>query len=59
MAVGFTINHIAAVFIPALGGLVWLTSYKAVFVGAVVMCVISLALTQLISSQLKKAKYNS
>ncbi len=59
MAVGFTINHIAAVFIPVMGGLVWLTNYKAVFFGAVGMCLISLVLAQLITSQLKKAKYNS
>jgi len=56
MAVGFTINHIAAVFIPALGGLVWLTSYRSVFLGAVGLCLVSLTLTQLTSSQLRKAK---
>lgn len=57
MAVGFTINHIAAVFIPALGGLAWIANYRAVFLGAVGLCLISLALTQCISGQLGKAKY--
>lgn len=58
MAVGFTINHIAAVFIPALGGLAWMANYRAVFLGAVVMCVISLCLTQRISRQLRDAQQN-
>ncbi|MCK5075193.1 MAG: MFS transporter [Calditrichia bacterium] len=36
MAVGFTINHIAAVVIPTFGGLLWLINYKIPFViGAV------------------------
>lgn len=58
MAVGFTINHIAAVFIPALGGLIWISNYQAVFLGAVFMSLISLTLTQIIPSQLRKAKHN-
>ena len=48
MAVGFTINHIAAVVIPVLGGIVWLTDYKIVFLAAVLMSAISLAATQFI-----------
>jgi len=48
MAVGFTINHIAAVVIPVLGGIVWLEDYKIVFIAAVVMSAISLAATQFI-----------
>jgi len=47
-AVSFTINHIAAVLLPALLGLVWLYSNALVFlVGAGIACV-SLVLTQLI-----------
>ena len=35
MAVGFTINHIAAVILPALGGLLWMVDYRIPFmVGA-------------------------
>jgi len=56
MAVGFTINHIAAVFIPAAGGLLWITNYRTVFIGAVGFCVISFILTQLITGQLQKTK---
>lgn len=57
MAVGFTINHIAAVFIPAMGGLLWITNYRVVFLCAVGMSLISLILTQLIPGQLRKKKY--
>ena len=53
MAVGFTINHIAAVFIPAMGGLLWVTNYRIVFLCAVGMCLVSLALAQLISAHLQ------
>ena len=31
MAVGFTINHIAAVFFPALGGMLWMIDYRIPF----------------------------
>jgi hypothetical protein len=35
MAVGFTINHIAAVFLPAIGGYLWMINYRIPFqVGA-------------------------
>jgi len=54
MAVGFTINHIAAVFIPALGGLAWIANYKAVFFAAAGMSLISLVLSQLVPGQLRK-----
>lgn len=54
MAVGFTINHIAAVFLPAVGGLLWLVDYRVVFVSAAILSVVSLLLVQLISGQLRK-----
>jgi len=59
MAVGFTINHIAAVFIPALGGLMWIMDYRMVFLGAVALSLVSLALVQCVPAQLKKAQYGS
>ncbi len=59
MAVGFTINHIAAVFIPALGGLMWMMDYRMVFLGAVALSLVSLALVQCVPAQLKKAQYGS
>ena len=48
MAVGFTINHIAAVVIPAIGGLLWIVDYKIPFLAGAGMSVISLAAVQLI-----------
>lgn len=47
-AVAFTINHIAAVFLPALLGYLWLTSPVAVFVLAAGMAATSLLLALLI-----------
>ncbi len=47
-AVAFTINHIAAVFLPALLGLLWVISPGAVFGLAAAMAVISLLLSLLI-----------
>jgi len=48
MAVGFTINHIAAVGIPAIGGLLWIVNYKIPFLAGAGMSLISLAAVQLI-----------
>ena len=47
-AVAFTINHIAAVFLPVLLGLLWLVSPAAVFVLAAGMASVSFALALLI-----------
>ncbi|MGB1387882.1 MAG: MFS transporter [Paracoccaceae bacterium] len=47
-AVAFTINHIAAVFLPVLLGLLWIVSPGAVFFCAAGMAAISLALALLI-----------
>ena len=44
--VSFTINHIAAVGIPAILGFVWLTSYEAVFLVGAAIAVCSLLLSQ-------------
>ena len=46
MAVGFTINHIAAVFLPALGGFLWVIDYRIPFFGGAVMAAISLLAAQ-------------
>jgi hypothetical protein len=44
MAVGFTINHIAAVVLPALGGLAWVVDYRIpFFCGAAMACISLLA----------------
>ncbi|SFE56682.1 hypothetical protein SAMN04488523_108134 [Sulfitobacter brevis] len=47
-AVAFTINHIAAVFLPVALGLLWLVSPAAVFFLAAGMAAISLSLSMLI-----------
>jgi hypothetical protein len=47
-AVAFTINHIAAVFLPVLLGLLWLVSPAAVFFLAAGMACVSFALATLI-----------
>ncbi|MDX1742225.1 MAG: MFS transporter [Ruegeria sp.] len=47
-AVAFTINHIAAVFLPALLGLLWVVSPGAVFGLAAAMAIVSLLLSMLI-----------
>jgi len=53
MAVGFTINHTAAVFLPALGGMLWLIDYRLVFLSGALFSLISLILVQLITTQVK------
>jgi hypothetical protein len=47
-AVAFTINHIAAVFLPALLGYLWVTSPGSVFVLAAAMAAVSLLLAMMI-----------
>jgi predicted MFS family arabinose efflux permease len=46
MAVGFTINHIAAVVVPVLGGLAWVADYRMVFLGGAGLSLCSLVLAQ-------------
>lgn len=48
MAVGFTINHIAAVFLPAIGGILWLVDYRIPFFGGAALSLISFLAVQLI-----------
>jgi predicted MFS family arabinose efflux permease len=50
MAVGFTINHIAAVFLPALGGLLWMIDYRIPFLAGAVLGVASLIAAQFMKS---------
>ncbi|WP_264981365.1 MFS transporter [Pseudodesulfovibrio portus] len=54
MTMGSTINHIAAVVVPVMGGLVWISNYQAVFLAAAGMSLVSLALAQMIPGQLEK-----
>ncbi len=50
MAVGFTINHIAAVFLPAIGGYFWIVDYRIPFIAGAVMALISLTAVQRIDT---------
>jgi hypothetical protein len=53
MAVGFTINHIAAVFLPALGGLLWMLDYRIPFISGAIMSLVSLIAVQMIRTSVK------
>jgi MFS transporter len=46
MAVGFTINHIAAVFLPVIGGLLWMVDYRIPFIVGACFSGISLLAVQ-------------
>lgn len=48
MAVGFTINHIAAVVLPAIGGFLWLIDYRIPFIVGSFLSLISLGAVQMI-----------
>jgi hypothetical protein len=49
MAVGFTINHIAAVFLPAVGGVLWMVDYRIPFVAGAFLSLISFMAVQKIT----------
>ncbi|NQV50364.1 MAG: MFS transporter [Candidatus Marinimicrobia bacterium] len=55
MAVGFTINHIAAVVIPVLGGLAWIVDYRIPFIAGAFMSLISLVAVQFITKNIQQA----
>ena len=50
-AVGFTINHIAAVIIPFMGGLIWMIDYRYTFLFGVVLALISLFFAQFVRTK--------
>ncbi len=52
MAVGFTINHIAAVVLPVLGGLLWMIDYRIPFLAGAVLSLLSFISVQSITAQL-------
>jgi predicted MFS family arabinose efflux permease len=51
MAVGFTINHIAAVVLPAVGGLLWMVDYRIPFLAGAAMSMVSLLAVQMIRTE--------
>jgi len=46
MAVGFTINHIAAVVMPVIGGALWMVDYRIPFVVGAIFSIVSLVAVQ-------------
>ena len=50
MAVGFTINHIAAVIIPVIGGALWLWDSRLVFLAGAGLALCSLVAAQFIKT---------
>jgi len=50
-AVGFTINHIAAVVLPVIGGMLWMVDYRIPFLAGAFFSLISLCFVQLIRTE--------
>jgi hypothetical protein len=50
MAMGFSINHLAAVFLPAIGGMLWVIDYRIPFFAGAAMGVVSLLAVQKIKT---------
>lgn len=46
MAVGFTINHIAAVVLPVVGGTLWMVDYRIPFIAGACLALVALAAAQ-------------
>lgn len=55
MAVGFTINHISAVVLPVVGGILWVLDWRIPFIGGAILAACSLFFTQFI--RLYERKY--
>ncbi len=56
VSVGFTINHISAVFIPVIGGFIWMVDYKYTFIGGMALAGVSLLLSQLVERHTKTGR---
>ncbi|MEC9492799.1 MFS transporter [Flexistipes sp.] len=54
MAVGFTINHIAAVILPVFGGILWIYNYKIPFIMGSALSLISFVFVQMIDREVAK-----
>lgn len=55
MAVAFTINHIAAVVMPVIGGALWMVDYRIPFIAGAVMSAVSFVAVQWIRVPEKQA----
>jgi hypothetical protein len=49
--VSFTLNHIAAVVLPAIGGVLWMIDYRIPFIGGAVFSFVFLMAVQRIQTQ--------
>jgi hypothetical protein len=56
MAVSVTINHIAAVGVPAVGGMLWLVDYRIPFWMGAGLALVSLLLVQYIDRELRRER---
>jgi hypothetical protein len=56
--VSFTINHIAAIFVPVLLGFLWIYSHSLVFYIGALFAFLSLIATQFIPSNLKNIEFS-
>jgi hypothetical protein len=56
MAVGFTINHIAAVALPVLGGALWMLDYRIPFIAGAVLAAVNLVAVQRIRIPTEEAE---
>lgn len=56
MAVSFTINHIAAVVLPAAGGMLWLVSYRIPFIAGAIVSLMSLCVVFFMKGRDEKYK---
>ncbi|TYB32982.1 MAG: MFS transporter [Flexistipes sinusarabici] len=54
MAVGFTINHIAAVILPVFGGILWVYNYKIPFIMGSILSLVSFVFVQMIDREVVK-----
>lgn len=59
MAVGFTINHIAAVVLPVIGGALWMLDYRIPFIAGAVLAAVNLVAVQRIRIPAAEAKVAS
>ena len=51
MAVGFTINHLTAVFLPVLGGFLWVYNWRIPFLGGAFLALLSLIFARFVPSK--------
>lgn len=54
MAVGFTINHITAVVLPVIGGILWTFNWRLPFIGGVIIACCSLFFSQFVKIEPKE-----